>query len=83
MQVQSTLSDDINNSTNQKTQIYNISPTSLSQEIIRNDQIILLELNKLRDELLKYNLASPDTLELETGFILEKINNIREQLGIT
>jgi hypothetical protein len=45
--------------------------------------LCIQELDKLRSELLDYNLASPDALEIETGAIIEKINNIRELLGIT
>ena len=44
--------------------------------------LIIRELDKLRTELIKYNLVFPDALQLETGGLLEKINNIREILGI-
>ena len=47
-----------------------------------SELICIQELDKLRRELLDYNLASPDALGIETGAIIEKINNIRELLGI-
>ena len=45
--------------------------------------LIIREIDKLRAEIIKYNSDFPDALQLETGGLLEKINNIREILGIT
>jgi hypothetical protein len=63
-----------------------IRPDQLGLEINENaatpEPLIIQEIDKLRTELIKYNLAFPDALQLETGGLLEKINNIREILGI-
>jgi hypothetical protein len=59
----------------------NNGPTTLEPPV--SGLLCIQELDKLRSELLDYNLASPDALEIETGSIIEKINNIREFLGIT
>ena len=56
---------------------------STTREPSGSELLCIQELDKLRCELLAYNLASPDALEIETGAIIEKINNIRELLGIT
>ena len=61
---------------------YNTNIRTGSQENKGEIPIVIQELNKLTIELQAYQLASPDVLEIETGFILEKINNIREQLNI-
>lgn len=44
--------------------------------------IIIQELEKLHIELSAYYLTAPEILAIETGAILEKINGIREYLGI-
>lgn len=44
--------------------------------------ILIQELNKLRIQLMAYHLTSPDELAIETGTIIQKINEIREYLGI-
>lgn len=44
--------------------------------------ILIQELDKLRIQLLTYQLASPDELAIETGAILGKIQEIRNCIGI-
>jgi hypothetical protein len=44
--------------------------------------ILIQELDKLRVQLLAYQLTSPDELTIETGNIIDKLNDIRNCLGI-
>lgn len=65
-----------------------LAHNSVSARSINNDTppeshtILIQELDKLRTELLAYQITSPDELAIESGNILDKINDIRNCLGI-
>lgn len=54
----------------------------LDEQGLHQQPIIIQELEKLKLELMKYNLEHQAELEIETGGLLEKINEIRDILGI-
>lgn len=51
-------------------------------QLHNSDLIVINELDKLRDDLIKYNINFPDELHVETGALIDKMNDMRDILGI-